>query len=72
MDTPAIRELFNEDDLVFIKKSDPRLLADAILILKNNPEKRMVIAKNSHKKFMSSATMEILGRELKEIASKLL
>ncbi|MEK7589178.1 MAG: glycosyltransferase [Patescibacteria group bacterium] len=70
-DTPAIRELFNEGDMILIQ-SNPENLASAILKLKNNPGLRESLADNAYNKFKRFATPEILGRELKQIGEKLL
>ena len=70
-DTPAIRELFNQDDLLLIKSGDPKMLADAILQLKNDPAGRTVFARNAYKKFVKYATPEILGQQFKDIIQQL-
>lgn len=70
-DTPAIKELFNEGDMLLIKPN-PEDLASAILKLKNNPELGKSLAGNAYKKIKMFATPEILGRELRQIAEGLL
>ncbi len=37
LDTPAIRELFDERSMMLISRPDPQLIADAILRLRDNP-----------------------------------
>ncbi len=70
-DTQAVRELLNQDDLLLIKSADPKMLADAILRLKNDPAGRAVFAQNAYKKFVKYATPEILGQQLKNIIQQL-
>jgi len=71
-DTPAIRELFDENDLMLIPTADSTALANAILSLKNNPEKMEKLAQNGYDVFVESANMLILGRQLKAISQSLL
>ncbi len=70
-DTPAIRELFNEKDMVLIKP-DPENLVSAIINLKNNPSLRNNISENAYTKVKNFASPEILGRELKDVIKQLL
>ena len=71
-DTPAMRELFDDKDLMMIRAANPKALADAILILKNNHEQREELAKNCFNKFIKYATPKVLGRELKKILEQFL
>ena len=43
-DTPAIRELFEDGELMFVKVADHVSLAKAVMILKNNKEMANSIA----------------------------
>jgi glycosyltransferase involved in cell wall biosynthesis len=70
-DTPAIRELFDEKDLMLVKTADPRSLADAILNLKDDPGKMNSIAVSGYNKFKSNACPGVLGKELKNIINEL-
>lgn len=70
-DTSAIRELFNENDLMLVKVADPESLADAILHLKKDPELRNRLALNGFNKFKNSASPRVLGGELKDIIYEL-
>lgn len=47
-DTPAIRELFEDGELVFVKVSDHVSLANAIISLKNNKELADSVAQNGY------------------------
>lgn len=66
MDTPAIRELFGPEDVMLID-NDSRVLADAILKLKKDEQKRRELGRNVYNKFKSSATVAMLGKQLLEI-----
>lgn len=46
MDSPAIREAFNNNENILLSSSDPQDIADKILELKNNPEKVSLLGKN--------------------------
>lgn len=70
-DTPAIRELFNEDDLALVKVADPESLADAVIHLKKDPELRDKLAVNGFNKFKNNASLRVLGGELKSIINEL-
>lgn len=70
-DTPAIRELFDDRDMVLIEPG-PENLASAILDLKNNPVLRKNISENAYKKLKSFVNPEILGKELKNIIQEIL
>jgi glycosyltransferase involved in cell wall biosynthesis len=63
-DTPAIRELFDEKDLLFVKAASPRSLADGIIKLKDHPALRESLAQNGFSKFAKFASPNILGQEL--------
>lgn len=70
-DTPATRELFNENDMMLVKVADPESLADGLLRLKNNPELKNKIAANGFNKFKNRASPRVLGGELKNIINGL-
>jgi len=71
-DTPAIRELFNENDLMLIPAANSQKLAKAILILKNNHQKIEKLAQNGYNKFIQNTKISILGNRLKKIAENLI
>ena len=66
-DTPAIRELFEDGELMFVKVADHVSLAKAVMILKNNKEMANSIAQKGYQKFLKFATPNILGKRLLEI-----
>lgn len=66
-DTPAVRELFEDDELMLVKIADYVSLAKAIMVLKNNSELANSIAQKSYQKFLKFATPDILGNQLLEI-----
>ncbi len=69
-DTPAIRELFNENDLHLIPTASPEVLAKAILKLKNDSALREKLAENAYNRFIQIATPKILAGELIKIINK--
>lgn len=70
-DTEAIRELFDEDDMVLIPPADEKALAEAIFKLKSDPVLREKLAANGHQKFINLLSYQILGRQLKDIIMQL-
>ena len=70
-DTPAVRELFDDRDMVLIRPT-PENLASAITGLKNNPALIKSFSENAHRKVKSLASPEVLGKELKNIIQKIL
>lgn len=69
-DTPAIRELFKDDELMLVKIADHVSLANAIMFLKNNSELANSIAQKGYQKFLKFATPDILGKQLLEIINE--
>lgn len=70
-DTPAVRELFNESDLMLVKTANPKSLADGLLRLKNDSELKNRLAVNGFYKFKNNASPRVLGRELKDIINEI-
>lgn len=70
-DTPAIRELFTDDDLTLVKIADAEAIAAAILKLKGNRELREKLANNAYEKLVSNASAKILGLKFKEMIEEL-
>ena len=68
-DTGAVRELFNDEDMILVPASNENLLAEAILKIKNNPALGEKIAQNGYDKFIKYASHRVLGLELKNIMS---
>ena len=71
-DTPAIRELFGEEELLLVKAANPESLAEGILKLKNDPVLRARLAHNGYHKFMKSVSCKILGGEFKKVIEELI
>ena len=71
-DTPSVRELFDEKDMVLVGAADPEAIAKAVLMLKSNPELMRQIAENGYQKFLKFASPRVLGGELREIILNLL
>ena len=69
--TPAVRELFNEGDLILVEPANPESLADAILRLKQDPALMNKIAANGYEKFKNNASPLILGGKFKDIINEL-
>lgn len=66
-DTPAIRELFNEQDLLLIPTANARALAEGILQLKNDENAMEKLSKNCYSKFTKNATPDSIGLTLSKI-----
>ncbi|GAG73252.1 unnamed protein product [marine sediment metagenome] len=70
---PANRELFeNRKNALMVEMADADALADAILELKENEELRERIAEEGYKTFREKCTLEVIGKEIKEIAERLI
>lgn len=66
-DTRAVRELFNDEDMILIPSSNESALTEAILKVKNNPALGEKIAQNGYDKFIKFASHQVLGLELEKI-----
>lgn len=62
-DSPAIRELFSENEIMIIENT-PEALAEAILTLKNNKELREKIAQNGYRKIKEILTPKSVASTL--------
>lgn len=71
-DTPAMRELFDDNDMLLVEAANPKAIAEAIIKLKLNPELTNQIAENGHKKFFNFASPKILGGQFREILYNLI
>jgi len=65
-DSKAIREINaeNEKNCILVPPNDPKKLADAILILKKNPDIHKSIALAGHELFENNFTMDKTGKLL--------
>ncbi|MFA6306931.1 MAG: glycosyltransferase [Patescibacteria group bacterium] len=70
-DTPAMRELFSENEVAFCRAGDGEDLAEKILYLKNNPETRESLAKASYEFFTNNLRPAGLTAELAKIIGSL-
>lgn len=72
-DTPAIKELFQDNENVLLcNPADAQDLADKILLLKNNSELREKIADGASKVYNSKVSTELIGIQLISILKKCL
>jgi len=73
-DSEAVREvgLVNEKNCILIQPNNPSKLAEAIILLKNNPELRKKIATSGRSLFQERLSMEKTSKELFEILNRLL
>ncbi|MBU1046191.1 glycosyltransferase [Patescibacteria group bacterium] len=69
-DTPAIKELFNENDLYLIPRANPEELSKAILELKGNSILRGNLSQNGYNKLTQNCTPKILGEKLIDIINE--
>lgn len=70
-DTPAIRELFDDGDMMLVKAANPESIAEAILKLKGDAELRNSIAARGYKKFKDNASPRVLGKRLIDIINEI-
>jgi len=71
-DTPATREVFSDNQLMLCRAGDAKALAEKIMILKNDQVLRRKLSANSFSLVKEKFVSNILGQELKNIASKLI
>ncbi len=68
-DTLAVRELFNGNNLKLIQDSNPRLIAEAILLLKNNTVLCDRMSSSSYKIFKQELSPKILSKRILDVCS---
>jgi len=71
-DAPAVRELFDDEDVAFVPPGDPAALTAAILSLKADPDLRECMAENSYRKLVANCSTIGAGRQLKELIQSLI
>ena len=73
LDTEVVKEidLKNEKNCILIPR-DPKKLSEAILYLKNNPQKRKEIAEEGRKLFVNKLSIEKTSKDLVEYLQELL
>ena len=74
MDSPAAREseLISGENCMLVPPSDPEKLAEAILYIKNNPERRKEIATAGYQTYIDHLSMNKDGRQLVAVIQDLL
>lgn len=71
-DTPAVRELLiDRGNCLFCRASDPKDLAEKIMILKNNPVLRRAIVEQGYKLFINRLTPQKVTAELAALIKNL-
>jgi glycosyltransferase involved in cell wall biosynthesis/4-amino-4-deoxy-L-arabinose transferase-like glycosyltransferase len=60
----AVREIFSDAAFCMLEKANPRAIADAIIALKNDPEKRKQLAVNAHSEYEKHASQSAIMRKI--------
>jgi len=73
MDSKVIREINLEDgrNCILVPKQDPKKLAEAILFIKNNEQRRKEIAMQGRKIYLEKFSMDITSKKLVEYLNEL-
>jgi glycosyltransferase involved in cell wall biosynthesis len=72
-DTPTVRSAFNDGEhLVLCPHGDPGALAEAIIKLRDDPDRCRYIAENGYRIFKAHYTTEAVGRVAKQYLEELL
>ncbi len=71
MDSPAIRELFDEREVYLVPAANPEAIAAGIMTLKTQPKRARALAENGFEKFRDCAAPTVIGKELREILQSL-
>ncbi|HBZ04672.1 MAG TPA: hypothetical protein DEO25_03045 [Candidatus Zambryskibacteria bacterium] len=69
-DTPALRELFSDNEIFMVDISNPQKIAEAILRVKSDPKEAELFAGRAYDKFTFTVLPEKLGFELKKIINE--
>jgi len=64
--------LINDVNCVLVPPANPEKLAEVILSLKNNPEKRKQIASQGYQTYMKNLSMDVVGKRLVKIIEETL
>jgi len=70
-DTPAIREVLDEQDALLVKPNSATNLAEAILVAHSQYKQMQNKAQRAYKKYLKQATPKKLGYELKLLVEEL-
>lgn len=65
-DTPAIREAFVPDESICVVEPTPRALADVLLALARDPERRARLARGARAAFLRMASAEVRAARLRD------
>jgi glycosyltransferase involved in cell wall biosynthesis len=65
-DTPAIREVFVPDESICVVEPTPRALADALIALARDPERRAHLARGARAVFLRTASDEVRAARLRD------
>ena len=73
MDSEVIKEigLIDKENCILIEKNNAKKLAEAIILLKNNPELRKKIAQSGRTLFIEKLSLEKTSMQLLEILQRL-
>jgi len=65
MESPAADEsgLENDVNCILVPPADPKRLAEAILFMKDNPQKREQITSNGYKLYNEKLSMDFVGKK---------
>ena len=64
MDSPAIREVFDESDIMLVPKTSTHAIANAVRALKSDFERRKTLAKSGYAAYQQVATPKVIGGTL--------
>ncbi len=73
MESPAATEsgLENNENCILVPPADPQRLTDAILFMKDDPQKRDQIATNGYKLYNEKLSMNFVGKKLVKVLEEL-
>ena len=71
-EAPAVRELYTDEDILFVPPGSSDAITKAILELKADPNRREKMSENCYKKLVANCSTIGAGRQLKEIIEGLL
>jgi len=68
-DTPAARELLDDESALLVPQGDPRALAEAVRALATNPSLQQSVASSGHARYRERASEDVLGARWREIVA---
>jgi len=74
MDSPASKEinLKNQENCILVPSADPEKLAESIMYLMQNPQKRQEISEKGYQNYTNELSMNNVGKRLVEIITNVL